>query len=55
MINHVVMFKFKSTAAAAERQAYIEELRSLGKKSLKSDSLTWEKTSSRPRAHTTWF
>ena len=32
MINHVVMFKFKSTAAAAERQAYIEELRSLGKK-----------------------
>jgi stress responsive alpha/beta barrel protein len=32
MVNHVVMFKFKSTAASAVRQAYIEELRSLGKK-----------------------
>ena len=32
MVNHVVMFKFKSTTAPVERQAYIEELRSLGKK-----------------------
>jgi len=31
MVNHVVMFKFKSTTAPAERQAYIGELRSLGK------------------------
>ncbi len=32
MVNHVVMFKFKSTTAPAERQAYVTELRSLGKK-----------------------
>ncbi len=32
MINHVVMFKFKSTTAPADRQSYIAELRSLGKK-----------------------
>jgi hypothetical protein len=31
MINHVVMFKFKSTTASAERQAYIEALHALGK------------------------
>ena len=32
MVNHVVMFKFKSTAESAERQSYVETLRSLGKK-----------------------
>lgn len=32
MVNHVVMFKFKSTTPPAERQAYVAELRSLGKK-----------------------
>ncbi len=32
MVNHVVMFKFKSTTASAERQAYVGELRSLGEK-----------------------
>jgi hypothetical protein len=32
MINHVVMFKFKSTTALSERQAYVEVLRSLGTK-----------------------
>ncbi len=32
MVNHVVMFKFKPTTAPAERQAYVAELRSLGKK-----------------------
>lgn len=32
MVNHVVMFKFKSTTAPAERLAYVAELRSLGKK-----------------------
>jgi hypothetical protein len=32
MVNHVVMFKFKTTTAPAERRAYIETLRSLGTK-----------------------
>ncbi len=32
MVHHVVMFKFKSTTAPAERQAYLKQLRSLGEK-----------------------
>ncbi len=52
MVNHVVMFKFKSTATSAERQAHISLLRSLREKI--SDVRRWdvkENFVSSPRAY----